>query len=64
MSLYWGVRPVRSAQETSTDKIIDHAVQVVTNKGYVEEGDTVIVTAGVAGGTKKGMTNMMRVVNL
>ena len=68
MQLYWGVRPVKSAPETSTDKIIEHAIEVAEQAGYVEEGDTVIISAGIATTSaptaKRGLTNTMRVVTL
>ena len=68
MQIYWGVRPLKTAPETSTDKIIDHASEVTENAGYITEGDTVIISAGIATTSaptaKRGLTNMMRVVNL
>ena len=68
MQIYWGVRPLKTAPETSTDKIIDHAIEVTENAGYITEGDTVIISAGIATTSaptaKRGLTNMMRVVNL
>jgi pyruvate kinase len=68
MQLYWGVRPVKSATETNTDKIIEHAVEVSEQAGYIEEGDTVIISAGIATTSaptaKRGLTNTMRVVTL
>lgn len=66
MQIYWGVTPVKSAQETSTDNIIRHALDAVRKSGYVEEGDTVVITAGVpttkSKTAQKGITNIMRVV--
>ena len=68
MQIYWGVRPLKTATETSTDKIIEHALVVSEQAGYVEEGDTVIVSAGIATtsdpSAKRGLTNTMRVVTL
>ena len=40
MQIYWGVRPLKTATETSTDKIIEHALVVSEQAGYVEEGDS------------------------
>ena len=48
MQIYWGVRPLKTATEVSTDKIIEHALVVSEQAGFVEEGDTVIVSAGIA----------------
>ena len=42
MQIYWGVRPIKTATEASTDKIIEHALVVSEHAGFVEEGDTVI----------------------
>lgn len=68
MQIYWGVRPLKTATEKSTDKIIEHAIQVTENAGYITEGDTVIVSAGVATSSapdaRRGLTNTMRVVTL
>ena len=44
MQIYWGVRPVKTAIETSTDKIIEHALVTAENAGYIGEGDVVIVS--------------------
>lgn len=68
MQIYWGVRPLKTAPETSTDKIIEHALVVTENAGFIEEGDTVIVSAGIATtsdpSAKRGLTNTMRVVTI
>ena len=68
MQIYWGVRPLKTAVETSTDKIIDHAIETAENAGYVNEGDVVIVSAGIAtnssASSKRGLTNTMRVVTV
>lgn len=68
MQIYWGVRPLKTATETSTDKIIEHALVVSEQAGFVEEGDIVIVSAGIATtsdpSAKRGLTNTMRVVTI
>ncbi len=68
MQIYWGVVPMKSAQENSTDDIIRHAITQVKENGYVNEGDTVVVTAGVpttkSKTAQKGITNIMRVVTI
>lgn len=68
MQIYWGVRPLKTAVEKSTDKIIDHAIEVAENAGYLSDGDIVVVSAGIATNSapnsKRGLTNMMRVVTL
>ena len=37
MQIYWGVRPLKTATESSTDKIIEHALVVSEHAGFVEE---------------------------
>ena len=68
MQIYWGVKPVKTAIETSTDKIIEHALVTAENAGYIGEGDVVIVSAGIATNSsptsKRGLTNTMRVVTI
>lgn len=68
MQIYWGVRPLKTATETNTDKIIEHALIVSENAGYITEGDTVIISAGIATSAdpsaKRGLTNTMRVVTI
>ena len=68
MQIYWGVKPLKTAVEKSTDKIVDHAIEVAENAGYISEGDVVIVSAGIATNSaptsKRGLTNTMRVVTI
>ena len=35
MQIYWGVKPIKTAVEKSTDKIIEHALQASENAGYL-----------------------------
>lgn len=64
MQLYWGVTPVKSVQETSTDDIVMHALDVCKKNGCLKSGDLVVLTAGVPTTRNlvaaKGHTNMMR----
>lgn len=68
MQIYWGVRPVLSVQETNTDAIIDNAISEAKKAGYIEEGDVVVLTGGLAASTqpnsKLGLTNMMKVTTI
>jgi pyruvate kinase len=45
--------------------IIQHAIDVSENHGYVEEGETVVITGGSATSkattSNRGLTNMIRV---
>lgn len=60
MSLYWGVEPITMPYASSTDELVDFAVQAAEAAGLVKQGDLVVVTAGVPVGMA-GTTNMIRV---
>jgi pyruvate kinase len=60
LMLFWGVFPLLSHREGSTDAVINDAVDVAHKTGYVKEGDVLIVTGGsVEGGG--GTTDLMKV---
>jgi pyruvate kinase len=59
--LCWGVTPLLAPRTDSSDETIEHAVQAARGRGLVQEGDTVVVTAGAAG-SAPGTTNLMRVL--
>ena len=60
MALYWGVEPIMMPYASSTDELVDFAVQAEAQAGVVHEGDLVVVTAGVPVGVA-GTTNMIRI---
>nr|WP_325299478.1 pyruvate kinase [uncultured Dysosmobacter sp.] len=60
MALYWGVEPITMPYASSTDELVDFAVQAAEEAGLVKQGDLVVVTAGVPVGVA-GTTNMIRV---
>ncbi|NOZ27232.1 MAG: pyruvate kinase [Chloroflexi bacterium] len=60
LTLYWGVEPLFSMRARSTDAMIADAVRAAREHGYVNEGDTVVVTAGSAG-SAPGTTDLMKV---
>lgn len=68
MQIYWGVRPVKSVEAKDTDSILANAVTEAKKAGYVEEGDVVVLTGGLAASTqpnsKLGLTNMMKVTTI
>ncbi len=68
MQLYWGVLPFRARRAESTDILIDSSLELLKQKGIIEEGDLVVATAGVvrASGSAASArhTNMMRVVEV
>lgn len=60
LSLEWGVYPVVAKESNSTDEVIDNSVNAAISYGYVNEGDLVIITAGIPVGLS-GTTNMIKV---
>ncbi|MBE6851617.1 MAG: pyruvate kinase [Ruminococcus sp.] len=60
MSLSWGVTPIVIDEETNTDELFAKAVAAAKEHGIIEDGDLVVITAGVPLGIS-GMTNMMKV---
>ena len=60
MNMSWGVRPGILEEKTNTDELIEHAIEVSKQLGYVREGDLVVVTAGVPLG-RSGTTNLVKV---
>ena len=60
LSLYWGVYPMKIGRMNSTDEIIEASVSEALKNGYIENGDLVIVTAGVPVGISGG-TNLLKV---
>ena len=60
LALVWGVQPLLVEQFTNTDTMIATAVEAAKARGLVEDGDLVIITAGVPMGGQ-GLTNMLKV---
>ncbi|MCL2077195.1 MAG: pyruvate kinase [Oscillospiraceae bacterium] len=60
MSMSWGVRPIMAEEEDNTDDLLQHAVERAVEEGYLENGDLVVITAGVPVGFS-GTTNLMKV---
>ena len=60
LALVWGVYPVLAESSTTTDEVIDRSIQSALNKGYIKEGDLVVVTAGIPVGIS-GSTNLIKV---
>lgn len=63
MSLIWGVKPVIVERAQSTDEMFEICMQAVRDNLTTQEGDLVIITAGVPLGIK-GTTNMMKVARV
>ncbi len=60
LTLSWGVYPTMAADSTSTDEMMDNSINVALENGLVDEGDLVVLTAGVPVGTP-GTTNLIKV---
>lgn len=60
LSLVWGVYPVLAPQSESTDEVVKNSVEAAIKGKYVNEGDLIIITAGVPVGIS-GTTNLIKV---
>ena len=60
MSLVWGVLPVVRKGKQTTDELLNNAVSTAVNTGLVDNGDLIIITAGVPTG-ETGTTNLMKI---
>ena len=58
MSIYWGVRPLKSLEVDTTEDICENAIELAQVKQYVEPGDVVVIRyVGPKGGP--GMPEML-----
>lgn len=60
MLMMWGVQPVLRAAAKNSDEMVENAITSAIASGMVNEGDLVVLTAGVHA-TGSGTTNMIRV---
>ena len=60
LALAWGVYPKMGKKATTTDDMLDTAVEESLNSGIVSSGDLVVITAGVPVG-EAGTTNLMKI---
>ncbi|MER1987009.1 MAG: pyruvate kinase [Solibacillus sp.] len=60
LTLVWGVQPIVTSRVSSTDEILELAVDESLKSGFVDHGDVVVITAGVPVG-EAGTTNLMKV---
>ena len=63
LNLLWGVAPLLVEREENAEELFEEAVRNARKAGYVKQGDTVVLAAGVPLGTP-GRTNMIRVVEV
>lgn len=59
LSLVWGVTPVFGKVATSTDELLETAIQGGKDSGLVQAGDLVVITAGIPLG-RSGSTNLVK----
>ena len=68
MSIYWGVRPIKSQAFNTTDDICDGAIELAKVKQFVEPGEVVVLTAGIPSPNVKkersATSNMMRIATV
>ncbi|WP_127848221.1 pyruvate kinase [Lacticaseibacillus hulanensis] len=60
LMINWGVYPVVADKPGSTDEMFELATKTATDLGFAEEGDLILITAGVPVG-ETGTTNVMKV---
>ena len=58
-NISWGVTPFLTGEVNSTDRIFSLSTEVALKERLVENGDTVVITAGVPLG-KSGSTNLIK----
>ena len=59
LAICWGVIPFLPGEVTSTDRIFSLSAEVALKERLVQNGDTVVITAGVPLG-KSGSTNLIK----
>ncbi|MBT9166992.1 MAG: Pyruvate kinase [Syntrophomonadaceae bacterium] len=60
LALTWGVFPLLCRPTNTTDEMFSAAIEASLQSGYIDNGDLVLITAGVPVGLS-GTTNLMRV---
>lgn len=60
LALFWGTYPLLTKRLSNTDEVVTDAINMAHAKGYIGEGDTVVLTAGVVGNVRSA-TNLMMV---
>ncbi|OHD54829.1 MAG: pyruvate kinase [Spirochaetes bacterium GWF1_51_8] len=63
LALAWGIHPLETREVNTVDELLDGAAEALKFKGWVEPGQTIVITAGVPVG-KPGKTNMVKVVQI
>ena len=58
--LTWGVAPLLGRKTENTDEMIYEAITTALDRGLIDNGDLVVITAGVPVGVP-GTTNLLKV---
>ena len=65
MQIYWGVRPLKSIEFSTTEDICNGAIELVCAKQIAESGDIIVLTAGIPSpnvqAQKTSVSNIMRI---
>lgn len=62
LDLFFGVIPVKTKMYNSTDAMFNMAKDIVKQKGFAKEKDTIIITCGVP--KQNGCTNLIKVTQI
>jgi pyruvate kinase len=60
LTLSWGIFPVHIGKPPNLDSLIDESVNTCLEKGYIKNGDLIVITAGILTGIPGG-TNIMKI---
>ena len=60
LALSWGVYSVHSSKAENTDEVIEYSINAAKESEYINQGELVVVTAGVPVG-ESGTTNLIKV---
>jgi len=60
LKLNWGVIPLLTQEDSETTALFNHAVEAAVEAGHLQEGELVVLTAGVPVG-HSGTTNLIKV---
>ncbi|KUG03876.1 pyruvate kinase [hydrocarbon metagenome] len=60
LALVWGVYPILTKDVEGTDALLDESINVALEKGCINKGDLIVLTAGVPTGSS-GQTNLLKV---
>ena len=60
LGLSWGVYTVKSKKAINTDEVIENSIDAAKNAKYINNGELVVITAGVPVGVS-GTTNLIKV---